>query len=231
MIREINLHARINKNNSIHPLEKLMITLISLILCSYTVNIYIICINILLISVLVLRAEIPLVIVKKFLMIGLTFSLISIIPILFIGNNTSIVIIVLRTLNGAMTISLLSLTTPLDHIIALISKSEFLRDIGDIAKSMERFLILIEDDFNIIFKAVKSRGGFNGYKKSIRDFGYVCSLVIKNLFSSWKEIKDGLNTRCYNGRHNYSFEFSINTLRVISIIIYGIISLSLCIKI
>ena len=231
MIREINLHARINKNTYIHPLEKLMITFISLILCSYTENIYIILFNIMLISILVLKSKVPLKIVGKFLAIGFTFSFMSIIPILFIGNNISILIIILRTLNGALTISLLSLTTPLDHIISLVSKSDFLRDVGDIAKSMERFLIIIEDEFNITFKAVKSRGGFNGYKNSIKDFGYVCSLVIKNLFSAWKEIRDGLNNRCYNGKHNYVFNFSINNKRLISIILYGIMSLILCIKI
>lgn len=225
MIKLINLYALNSNYAKVHPLEKILVVLISLISCSYTENIYLIMLNIILFIGLSIKAKNPYNIIKKFLTIVIIFSIFTTITLIFTYDIKYIVIILLRAINGGLTISFLALTTPLSHIVYLMSKSNFTREIGDIAKSMETFILVIEKDFEITFKAIKSRGGFSGFKKSVNDFAKVCSIVMKNLFSRWKEISEGLKNRCYTGKYNYSYNFNSSKKRGLLIILYVIVIL------
>lgn len=228
MIREISLYSLNSRYGHINPIEKISLIFISLVFCGYTENIYIILTNIILFCVLNFVAENPLKVVKKFLYIVGTFSLFTSLTLLWQGYGLGyIATLLLRGINGSLTIAFLSLTTPINHIVFLMNKSEYLKELADIMKSMERFLILIGDDFDTSFKAMKSRVGFNGFKKSISDFGKVCGLTFKNLMMRWQEINLGLKNRCYRGKHNYNYSFEFSKVRVIGIIFYLAIMISL----
>ncbi|GAB6168922.1 cobalt ECF transporter T component CbiQ [Clostridium carnis] len=228
MIREINLYSLNSKYREIHPLEKIFLVIVSLVSCSYTKNIYFICFNILLIIVLNLLAKNPLKIVSKFLAIISLFSLFTAITLLIDRYTINyILILILRGINGGVSIGFLALTTPINHIVYILSKWEYTKDIGDIIKSMERFIIILEDDFSITLKAIKSRAGFNGFKGSVIDFGKLCGVSFKNLINRWKEIDLALKNRCYIGRHNYSYNFNKNNKIIIGIIIYTTITIIL----
>lgn len=221
MLREINLYSNNSKLINIHPIEKILIISISLVGCSYTENIYIIAFNILLFFILNNIAKNPWRIIKKFLIISLIFSLSTTITMIWQHQSLdSILLIIFRGINGAITLSFLSLTTPINQIVALISKSENLRDVGDIIKSMERFIILLEEDFDITFKAMKARGGFGSFKKSLNDYGKAFGLILKNIFARWKEMNLSLKNRCYKGKFNYSFDFKINKKIILAITVY-----------
>lgn len=221
MLREINLYSNNSKLFNIHPMEKILLISISLICCSYTENMCLIALNILLFFILNKIAQNPWRIIKKFILISLVFSISTAITMLWQGQALiSIVLIILRGFNGAITLSFLSLTTPINQIVALISQHKSLRDIADIIKAMERFIILLEEDFSITFKAMKSRGGFGSFRKSLNDYGKALGLILKNIFSRWKEISLSLQNRCYKGKFNYSFDFKINKKIILSIIAY-----------
>lgn len=221
MLREINLYSNNSKLINIHPMEKMLLISISLICCSYTENIYLIAFNILLFFILNNIARNPWMIIKKFILIALVFSLSTTITMLWQNQYLeSILLIVFRGINGAITLSFLSLTTPINQIVAIISKYESLRDIADIIKAMERFIILLEEDFNITFKAMKSRGGFRNFKKSLNDYGKAFGLILKNIFTRWKEMSLSLQNRCYKGKFNYSFDFKINKKIILAITAY-----------
>ncbi|MGL5087409.1 MAG: energy-coupling factor transporter transmembrane component T, partial [Clostridium sp.] len=174
-------------------------------------------------STLSFKANNPFDLVKKFIEVALIFSIFTTITLMFNYDIKYIIIIFLRGINGGITISFLALTTPLNHLVYLMSKNTLTKEIADIAKSMETFIIIIEKDFEITFKAMRSRGGFSNFKKSIRDFARVCAIVMKNLFLRWKEISDGLKNRCYNGKYNYSYMFEFSKSRIGLIILYIII--------
>lgn len=225
MIRLINLYALNSDYAKIHPREKILLVFISLISCSYTENIYLIIFNIVFFIILSIKAKNPFSIIKKFLIIVIIFSIFTTITLMFTYDIQYIIVLLLRGINGGITISFLALTTPLNHIVYLMSKNSLTREIGDIAKSMETFILVIEKDFEITFKSMKSRGGFSGFRKSINDFGRVCSVVMKNLFVRWKEISEGLKNRCYTGKYNYSYNFNISKGRSLLIVFYGILVL------
>lgn len=223
MIKLISLYALNSKYAKVHPVEKLLLVLISLISCSYTENIFLITFNIIFFLILSIKANNPFNIIKKFLSITIVFSVVGTITLIFTYDLKYIIVLLLRGVNGGITISFLALTTPLNHIVYLMSKNSLTKEIGDIAKSMETFILIIEKDFEVTFKAMKSRGGFSGFKKSIKDFARVCSIVMKNLFFRWKEISEGLKNRCYKGKYNYSYNFNIDKKRILLLILYGII--------
>ncbi|SFB05934.1 CbiQ family ECF transporter T component [Clostridium frigidicarnis] len=226
MIREINLYAKNSKGKIIHPLEKLILIAIALVFNGYTKNINFLILNIILFSFLSYRLRNPIKIVFKFMCIAILFFVMSSITLIFTYSIHEISIIFLRVLSGSIIISYLSLTTPLDDIIYVFYKIPIFKDLSDIAKSMERFLILIEDDFQITYKAIKSRGGFNGFKRGISDFGTMCGVVLKNLFHKWRDIDLGLNNRCYTGNISYiGIDFNLSKIRIGLIAIYFILSI------
>ncbi|MGG7177030.1 CbiQ family ECF transporter T component [Clostridium paraputrificum] len=202
-------------------MEKIGLVLVSLISCSYTENIYIILGNIVFFIILNIKAKNPFNMIKKFICITGAFFIFTAVTLLWQGNSVEyIVLLLLRILNGSLTIAFLSLTTPINHLVYLMSKFEYLRDVGDIIKVMERFISVIEDDFVTTFKAMKSRAGFCGFKNSIIDFGKVCGITFKNLIFRWREINLSLKNRCYVGKHNYNYSFKLSKVRVTFVIFY-----------
>lgn len=223
MIKLINLYALNSKYSNVHPFEKLFLVLSSLIICSYTENIYLITFNMIFFVLLSFKANNPFDLVRKFIEVAFIFSIFTTITLMFNYDTKYIIVLFLRGINGGITISFLALTTPLNHLLCLMNKNKLTKEIADIAKSMETFILIIEKDFEITFKAMKSRGGFSSFKKSIRDFARVCAIVMKNLLFRWKEISYGLKNRCYKGKYNYSYTFQLNKTRIVLIVIYSII--------
>ena len=229
MIREISLYSNNSRLTDIHPLEKLSLTIISLIGASYINNNYILSVNILFFIILNILSKNPKSIINKFISIALFFGIFTALSLWWQGYDfIYILTLLLRGINGALSIGFLTLTTPINHIVYLMSKSKWTRDIGDIMKSMERFIIIIEEDFSTTFKAIKSRAGFCGFKNSVIDFGRTCGLVFKSLIFRWREINLSLKNRCYIGRHNYYYQFESNRYRIDFIVAYCILMLSFC---
>lgn len=221
MIRLINLYSNNSKLAKVHPIEKLLLIIISLVGCSYTKNIYIIILNIFLFAVLNIIAKNPFVIVKKFIGVALLFTVTTSITMLWQGQSKDLILlVVLRGMNGALTLSFLALTTPINHIVAVMSRFEYTKDIADIINQMERFIMLLEDDVSLTFKAIRCRAGFGSFKKSIKDYGMGFGVIFKNLISRWKEINTSLKNRCYRGKHNYSFKFKFNKIILSLVVIY-----------
>ena len=229
MIREISLYSNNSRLTDIHPLEKLSLTIISLIGASYINNNYILSVNILFFILLNILSKNPKSIINIFISIALFFGIFTALSLWWQGYDfIYILTLLLRGINGALSIGFLALTTPINHIVYLMSKNKWTRDIGDIMKSMERFIIIIEEDFSTTFKAIKSRAGFCGFKNSVIDFGRTCGLVFKSLIFRWREINLSLKNRCYIGRHNYYYQFESNRYRIDFIVAYCILMLSFC---
>ena len=229
MIREISLYSNNSRLTDIHPLEKLSLTIISLIGASYINNNYILSVNILFFIILNILSKNPKSIINKFISIALFFGIFTALSLWWQGYDfIYILTLLLRGINGALSIGFLALTTPINHIVYLMSKNKWTTDIGDIMKYMERFIIIIEEDFSTTFKAIKSRAGFCGFRNSVIDFGRTCGLVFKSLIFRWREINLSLKNRCYIGRHNYYYQFESNRYRIDFIVAYCILMLSFC---
>ena len=93
MIKLINLYALNSKYAKIHPLEKVFLVLISLISCSYTENVYLIILNIIMFVVLSINAQNPFNIIKKFLSIVIIYSIFTTITLMFTYDVKYIIVL------------------------------------------------------------------------------------------------------------------------------------------
>ena len=219
------MYAGINKMSNVHPMEKLIIMMIPLLWGAYTEKYEVIVFNIVIMILLGFLAKISGKMMRKFISVALLFALSSAIPLLFERRYAFIILILLRAINGAIAISVFALTTPINHVVYLMSKNKYLGDLADVAKSLETFLIIVEKDFEITLKAMRSRGQGLRYIDKLKSIGKVCGVVFKNLIYRWKEINEGLKNRCYTGKYNYSYEFKVNYKNDIFIVIYLLLNL------
>ncbi len=222
MFRLVSILAKNSRINHIHPIEKILLAVIPIILMGYSNSIYPLIFNILVFGILHIVCRNSFKIVWKFTLATAAFAGISSIILIFDYGWYYSIVLVLRTMSSGICLSYLALTTPMDDILYFCAKNKYLRDISDIAKSMERFIILIEDEYVVLYSAIKSRNGFSGFSNKIRNTGKMAGLLFVNTMKRWSDIRNAINTRCYRGNMSYlqkEFDFSIG--RLILILLYS----------
>lgn len=228
MLKLIMALARRSKLVYIHPLEKACLAIIPIIIMGFVKNPIIIIINILMFTILHIKTNNNLGIVRKFSLEIALFSAFSSITFVFDYGWSFVLVIILRSISAGLCLSFFSLTTPIDQIFYVLSKRKSLRDICDIAKSMERFLIVINEEYNIMYNSMKSRGGFDSFSLKIKSTGKLAALLFVNTMERWKNIKEGIYSRGYKGYMPYIYkEFNFSISRFTLIIIYNLILITL----
>lgn len=224
MVRLIMALARSSELSTIHPLEKVILTMGPIIIIGFSKNITIPILNILVFIILHIKAKNNKRVVLHFTMHILIFIIISSITFVFDYGIKFCMDIWAKGISAGLCLSYLSLTTPIDHILFYLSKKSYLKDLCDISKSMERFLITINDEFNILKNSIKSRGGFDSFSLKIKSTAKMAALLFINTMHRWTEVKFALDSRGFKGYIPYiTRDFSFSNLRFISIIIYNIL--------
>lgn len=222
MFKLVSILSKNSKIAHIHPIEKILLAVMPIILMGYSNSIYPLIFNILVFALLHVVCKNPFKIVWKFTLATAAFASISSITLIFDYGWYYCVILVLRTLSSGMCLSYLALTTPMDDLLYFCSKNTYLKDISDIAKSMERFIMLIEDEYIVLYNAIKSRNGFSSFSLKIRNTGKMAGLLFVNTMKRWQDIKNAINTRCYKGDMSYlQKEFDYSMVRIALILLYN----------
>ncbi len=230
MLREIGIYAKANKYAKMHPVEKLLLCILPIIIMGFVETWIILLLNSVCFIVMHYIARTPYK--RVFKMIGglLVFYLISSIVLVFDRGIYFSTIMILRGLSAGLCLSLFIFTTPFDFLLHYLSKFESIRDLCDISKTTERFFLLLEDEGNEIVLAMKSRGGFSGVKGRVKDMIRVMILSFHNSMERWKITREVLAARSYRGRHYYGEAlYSYKKSRTIGIIIYNIIFITITI--
>ena len=221
MLRTVLSYSKLSKLANIHPIEKIILCILPIIALSFSTKCYPLIINIVFFLMLHIICKNPLHIVRHFVEATFLFALVSSITFVFDYGWYNTAILILKAVSGGITVSFLTLTTPTDHVFYIFSKINWLRDICDIGKSMERFLILIDDEFQTLRKGMLCRGAFGGFKNKVKDSGNLAALLFINTLKRWKEIKDGINSRGYSGNIYYGCEeFDLSYKRIVIIVGY-----------
>ena len=228
MLKLIMALATRSKLAYIHPLEKTCLAIVPIIIMGFVKNPIIIVINILVFIILHIKTKNNLQIVRKFSLEIALFSAFSSITFIFDYGWNFILVIILRSISAGLCLSFFSLTTPIDQIFYVLSKRKSLRDICDIAKSMERFLIVISEEYNIMYSSMKSRGGFDSFSLKIKSTGKLAALLFVNTMERWKNIKEGIYSRGYRGYMPYVYNgFDLSISRFMLVIIYNLLLIAL----
>ncbi|WP_242966402.1 cobalt ECF transporter T component CbiQ [Clostridium sp. BSD9I1] len=228
MLKLIMALARRSKLVYIHPLEKACLAIIPIIIMGFVKNPIIIIINILIFITLHIKTNNNLEIVRKFSIEIALFSVFSSITFVLDYGWGFVLVIILRSISAGLCLSFFSLTTPIDQIFYVLSKRKSLRDICDIAKSMERFLVVINEEYSIMYNSMKSRGGFDSFSLKIKSTGKLAALLFVNTMERWKNIKEGIYSRGYRGYMPYiSKEFHFSMPRFMFVMMYDLILITL----
>lgn len=228
MLKLIMALATRSKLAYIHPLEKSCLAIVPIIIMGFVKNPIIIIINILVFIILHIKTNNNLEIVRKFSLEIALFSAFSSITFIFDYGWNFILVIILRSISAGLCLSFFSLTTPIDQILYVLSKRKSLRDICDIAKSMERFLVVINEEYNIMYSSMKSRGGFDSFSLKIKSTGKMAALLFVNTMERWKNIKEGIYSRGYRGYMPYVYSgFDLSVSRFMFVIFYNLILITL----
>lgn len=233
MLKLIMALSKRSKLTYRHPIEKVIISIMPIIIIGFTKNPIIIIGNIIFFVIIHKLAENNMKVVLKFASHIAAFAAFSSLTFIFDYGIKYVSIILLKSVSAGLCLSFLSLTTPIDQLLYIISKNEYLKDMCDIAKSMERFLVLINEEYNIMYLSMKSRGGFGSFSAKIKDTGKLAALLFVNTMERWKSIKEGINSRCYRGympyfgedlilsRKNLILACLYNLLLIISIVLFN----------
>jgi cobalt/nickel transport system permease protein len=222
------MYAKNSKFAYINPIEKLTLCICCIIINGFSTNIFVPLINVIVFIALHILARNPMKYVMKLIIGIVTFSLISSITFVFDYGISYALILITKTLSSALCLLLLSFTTPLHHILYYVNKIKFLEDICDIIKSTERFIISIEDESVIIFNAIRARGGFETKIDVVKNTGKLAGLLFVNTLRKWGEVKEAINSRCYNGHMAYiKGNYRFSNYRFAGIVIYIVIIFSI----
>lgn len=203
MFRIITMYSKVGKFSRINPIEKLVLCICCLVINSFSKNLTVPVINIAIFIVLNIVARNPLKYLGK-LMIGMfIFSVFSSITLVFDYGISFSMLLIVKTISSALCLLFFSFTTPLDYILYYLYKINMFRDVCDIIKSTEKFLILIEDEYHILYNSIKSKGGFETKFLIVKNTARLAALLFVNSMKRWSYIKDALNSRCYNGYMPY----------------------------
>ena len=230
MLREIAAYAKANSYANVHPIEKLLLCILPIIVTGFLQSWHLIVFNIICFTAMHYIAKTPYKRVCKLVVEILTFYLLSSIILVFDRGISFAILMMLRGLSASLCLSLFIYTTPFDMLLHYLSQFESIRDLCDISKSVERFFVLLEDEGNLIVLAMKSRGGFQGIKGKLQDTMRVFMLIFYNTMKRWKITQEVLAARSYQGKFYYG-EASYGFTRGSSVVavVYNLILIVLAI--
>lgn len=221
MLRLIMTLSRTSRIASIHPVEKVFLSILPIIIIGFTYRSTPIIINITIFILLHILCKNNKNVVIKFALEIAVFAAISSITFVLDYGISYCGVIILKSLSAGLCLSFFALTTPIDDVLNIMAKNKWLKDMCDIAKTMERFLVVINDEYLILYNSIKSRGGFDSFKLKIKNTGKMAGLLFVNTMHRWKSIKDGIDSRGYRGYMPYLVKnFSFSYLRMGSICLY-----------
>jgi len=221
MLKLIMALSRTSRIASIHPVEKVLLSILPIIIIGFTHRSIPIIINIIIFILLHILCKNNKNVVIKFAFEIAIFAAISSITFILDYGISYCGVVVLKSLSAGLCLSFFALTTPIDDVLNIMAKNKWLKDICDIAKTMERFLVVINDEYSILYNSIKSRGGFNTFKLKITNTGKMAGLLFVNTMHRWRDIKDGIDSRGYRGYMPYIVkDFNFSYLRMGSICLY-----------
>lgn len=204
MLRDIISLSSINKLSENRLLEKLTAFLLPIILLSASRSSAVpALVNAVVFIILVYRLEIPFKTLFSFMKGISLFVIMGAVPIALDRGLDEAAILAARSLSSTMSIFVFSTTTPMEQVLYAVQKSSHLKEVAELARTILRFLILVEDEFKRIKKAMESRLGFLGFRNGFRSTAKILAVLLINLLKRWDEIEDSLKSRGYRGELHF----------------------------
>ena len=220
---DIDSYAYSNNLKTVHPAEKSLFALISMVAClTATTVITPLIVLALMAGGIVLKAGIPARIFVRLMIVPLSFLLIGVLTIAFsvstnpsgfwlaqtmygvtIGIHYSDLItavhLFLRSLGAVSCLYFLALTTPMTELITVLNKLRVPVIITELMVLIYRFIFVFMETATTIRRAQLSRSGYISMKRSFHSLSLLFSALLGKVFVKSQELYDSMAARCYSG--------------------------------
>lgn len=237
-----------NNYNRIHPLEKTILSIITMLIVLLWENQFLsIIVFIGLVMATIVGAGIPYKVYLKYISIPLTFVVIAIASVAIeIHSSPNVFIykimighiyvgitqlslslsfgLLMRSMAALACLYFLALTTPIQEIIYLLEKIHCPKIVTELMVLIYRFIFIFMSTARTIYHAQSSRLGYSGFKKSIKSLSVLCSVLFVKAYLHSKVLYQATLSRGYQGTF-YGLDNSrqINVKRIVSISILEIV--------
>lgn len=218
----IDYFAYVSKIRHWNPALKVVLSLLTIILCIVLNNVWVSVVVIVSMAFLVIEVGgLPLHDYLSVLIIPLTFILISLLAIVvdFSGypigkycvnlNFTYLyttlemlakgICLMLKIVAAVSALQLMILTTPSSEIISVLRKTHVPGIIIDMMNLVYRFIFILMEVYTRMKNAAESRLGYRDFKSSCKTFGSVASNLLVLSLKKASAYYDAMESRCYDG--------------------------------
>lgn len=219
----IDDYAYSNNLKTVHPAEKCLFAVITMVVCliSPTVTAPFV-ILLLMAGGIIFKAGIPVRVFVKLMFVPFSFLLISVLTIAFsisrdpagfwlaqtINSLTigirypdllTAVNLFLRSLGAVSCLYFMALTTPMTEIINLLHKLKVPSTITELMVLIYRFIFVFMETATTIHRAQTSRSGYITMKSSFRSMSRLFTSLLGKVFVNSQELYNAMEARCYTG--------------------------------
>lgn len=220
---DIDSYAYSNNLKTVHPAEKSLFAMITMVVClTATMVVTPLIVLALMAGGIVIKAGIPTRVFVKLMLVPLSFLLISVLTIAFsVSTNPAgfwlaqtihgltvgihypdlitAVHLFLRSLGAVSCLYFLALTTPMTEIITVLHKMKVPVIITELMVLIYRFIFVFMETATTIRRAQLSRSGYVSMKSSFRSLSRLSSALLGKVFVKSQELYNALAARCYSG--------------------------------
>ena len=221
---KIDQYAYTNKLSGIHPIEKIMMAgltmLICLIFASPLVSLLVLFI---MTAATVMLAEVPGRFFGKMMMVPLLFLVVGVITVAVTITRDSVSLLwgvkigscmmgvtldglykagelFLRSLGAVSCLYFLSLTTPMSEILSVLGKLKLHPLLIELMSITYRYIFVLLETADQIYIAQASRWGYATWKTAYSSLGQLLSNLFSKSFYNSKMLYMTLSSRCYTGQ-------------------------------
>ncbi|HBV87306.1 MAG TPA: cobalt ECF transporter T component CbiQ [Desulfosporosinus sp.] len=219
----IDSYAYNNQLKSVHPSEKSLFAIMTMVICITSPTILTpLVILALMAGGIIVKAGIPARVFIKLLLIPLAFLLISVVTIvvtvstdpsgLWLYQNlygytigihypdlVQAVHLFLKSLGAVSCLYFLALTTPITELITILHKIKVPYIITELMVLIYRFIFVFMDTAITIRRAQSSRLGYVSMKSTYRSISQLFSALIGKMFLKSRDLYDSMSARGYTG--------------------------------
>jgi cobalt/nickel transport system permease protein len=110
------------------------------------------------------------------------------------------VVVSLKALGAVSATYTLSLSTPMDEIVSILGKLRLPEVLCELMRLMYRYVFILMDSQARMRNSATARLGYDGFGRSIKTFGLVCSNLLAVSFRRASDYYNAVESRSFGGR-------------------------------
>ena len=112
-------------------------------------------------------------------------------------------VLILKALGAVSALYMMTLTTPLTELVSVLRKAHMPKLIIELMNMIYRYIFLMLDTWGRLRNSAESRLGFCDYRTSMYSFGQIASNLFVVTLKKGTAYYNALEARCYDGELNF----------------------------